>query len=179
MSNQKYFRDLFGCDDSDEENVDAKLSTSYDKSKTKHGFRNKIDISKYKVENIHHKNNTKTRKLENGKRLNGAYEMDKKRIKKEHFQEFDKKTQESITDTCITDSVKGSKVSSPTETKCILNVDIEKKVSLKKTEIGGLVVKLLTPAYNERRFESRDTFKMLARNISHALYDKGEIILLN
>jgi hypothetical protein len=48
-----------------------------------------------------------------------------------------------------------------------------KKNRLKKTEIGNLVVKLLTPAYVERRFESRDTFKSTARNISHALIDKG------
>lgn len=44
---------------------------------------------------------------------------------------------------------------------------------LKKTEIGLLVVKLLTPAYAERRFDSRDTFKTTARNISHALLYKG------
>lgn len=50
-----------------------------------------------------------------------------------------------------------------------------KKNRLKKTEIGNLVVKLLTPAYVERRFESRDTFKSTARNISHALIDKGRI----
>ncbi|XP_044260563.1 ATP-dependent DNA helicase Q5 [Tribolium madens] len=49
-----------------------------------------------------------------------------------------------------------------------------KKNKLKKTEIGNLVVKLLTPAYVERRFESRDTFKSTARNISHALIDKDE-----
>lgn len=50
-----------------------------------------------------------------------------------------------------------------------------KKNKLKKTEIGNLVVKLLTPAYVERRFESRDTFKSTARNISHALIDKGNV----
>ncbi|KYB27113.1 ATP-dependent DNA helicase Q5 [Tribolium castaneum] len=49
-----------------------------------------------------------------------------------------------------------------------------KKNKLKKTEIGNLVVKLLTPAYVEKRFESRDTFKSTARNISHALIDKDE-----
>lgn len=52
--------------------------------------------------------------------------------------------------------------------------DNRKKPKLKKVEIGGLVVKLLTPAYAERRFESRDIFKTLARNISHALADKDE-----
>ncbi|KAK4878364.1 hypothetical protein RN001_010870 [Aquatica leii] len=45
---------------------------------------------------------------------------------------------------------------------------------LKKSEIGLLVVKLLTPAYAERRFDSRDTFKTTARSISHALLYKDE-----
>ncbi|KAK5638551.1 hypothetical protein RI129_012846 [Pyrocoelia pectoralis] len=45
---------------------------------------------------------------------------------------------------------------------------------MKKTEVGLLVVKLLTPAYAERRFDSRDTFKTTARNISHALLHKDE-----
>lgn len=48
-----------------------------------------------------------------------------------------------------------------------------KRPRLKKSEIGTLVVKLLTPAYAERRFDSRDTFKSMARTISHALLDKG------
>lgn len=50
-----------------------------------------------------------------------------------------------------------------------------KRPRLKKTEIGTLVVKLLTPAYAERRFDSRDTFKSTARSISHALLDKGRL----
>lgn len=50
-----------------------------------------------------------------------------------------------------------------------------KRPRLKKSEIGTLVVKLLTPAYAERRFDSRDTFKSMARTISHALLDKGTI----
>lgn len=45
---------------------------------------------------------------------------------------------------------------------------------LKKTEIGLLVVKLLTPAYAQKRFDSKDTFKSTARNISHALLYKGK-----
>ncbi|XP_060533131.1 ATP-dependent DNA helicase Q5-like [Cylas formicarius] len=45
---------------------------------------------------------------------------------------------------------------------------------LGKNEVGTLVVKLLTPAYVERRFESRDLFKSVARSISHALVDKDE-----
>ncbi|XP_076256872.1 ATP-dependent DNA helicase Q5-like isoform X2 [Rhynchophorus ferrugineus] len=48
------------------------------------------------------------------------------------------------------------------------------KPKLKKTEIGLLVVKLLTPAYVDKRFESRDIFKSLARKISHSLADKDE-----
>ncbi|KRT78235.1 hypothetical protein AMK59_8544 [Oryctes borbonicus] len=46
---------------------------------------------------------------------------------------------------------------------------------LGKTEIGLLVVKLLTPAYADRRFDSRDTFKTMARTISHSLLDKGKL----
>lgn len=49
----------------------------------------------------------------------------------------------------------------------------KRRAKLKKSEIGTLVVKLLTPAYAERRFDSRDTFKSMARSISHALLDKG------
>lgn len=49
----------------------------------------------------------------------------------------------------------------------------KQRPKLKKSEIGTLVVKLLTPAYAERRFDSRDTFKSTARSISHALLDKG------
>lgn len=52
------------------------------------------------------------------------------------------------------------------------------KSKLKKTEIGLLVVKLLTPAYVDKRFESREIFKTMARKISHWLADKGESGLL-
>lgn len=178
---KKHFKDLFGCD-SDEENIQTKSSStsdikkdnlpeSYnDKNKTKHEYRNQIDISKYRLQNNHYRNNNaEPSKLDNGKRLNSAYESDKKRIKKQHIQEIDKKIHETITN-----SIKGYKLSSLTETKCSQNNDVKQKEIFKKTEIGKLVVKLLTPAYIEKRFESRDTFKMLARNISHALYDKGE-----
>lgn len=57
-----------------------------------------------------------------------------------------------------------------------LPVQIEKRAKrprLRKSEIGTLVVKLLTPAYAQKRFDSRDTFKSMARTISHALLDKG------
>lgn len=60
------------------------------------------------------------------------------------------------------------------ETSSSNNNSNKKRPKLKKTEIGTLVVKLLTPAYAERRFDSRDTFKSTARSISHALLDKGE-----
>nr|CAI5823615.1 unnamed protein product [Callosobruchus analis] len=60
--------------------------------------------------------------------------------------------------------------------KGVLNqgMGVGKRHKLKKTEVGGLVVELLSPAYAERRFESRDTFKSMARTISHALADKDE-----
>lgn len=59
-----------------------------------------------------------------------------------------------------------SKSSVPVETK-------KTKPKLRKTEIGLLVVKLLTPAYVDKRFESREIFKSMARKISHSLADKG------
>nr|XP_022902939.1 ATP-dependent DNA helicase Q5-like [Onthophagus taurus] len=49
-----------------------------------------------------------------------------------------------------------------------------KSGKLKKNEIGLLVVKLLTPAYTEKRFDSKETFKSMARTISHSLLDKDE-----
>lgn len=54
------------------------------------------------------------------------------------------------------------------------SVENRKKQKLGKAEVGGLVVKLLMPAYIEKRFQSRDAFKTLARNISHALANKGK-----
>lgn len=60
-------------------------------------------------------------------------------------------------------------------TKQEKNIDSKQtKAHLNKTEIGLLVVKLLTPAYAERRFDSKDTFKITARSISHSLLNKGE-----
>lgn len=182
MSKQKDFRDLFGCDDSDEENLQTKSSSSVieknkklieiknDQSNTRHGLRDKTDISKH----IHYKNGIEPSKLDNGKRVNNAYELDNKRIKKQHVQEFDKRIHESITN-----SIKDHKINNPAETDSSQNLKVKQKVTLKKTEVGGLVVKLLTPAYVEKRFDSRDTFKKLARNISHALYDKGKHINSN
>lgn len=59
-------------------------------------------------------------------------------------------------------------------------VDVSKqdasKNKLGKVKIGSLVVKLLAPAYAENRFDSKETFKSLARNITHFLHDKGKII---
>ncbi|KAL1502580.1 hypothetical protein ABEB36_007704 [Hypothenemus hampei] len=48
------------------------------------------------------------------------------------------------------------------------------KPKLKKKEVGLLVVKLLTPAYIDKRFESREIFKAMARKISHHLANKDE-----
>lgn len=53
-------------------------------------------------------------------------------------------------------------------------VTTKEKPKLRKTEIGLLVVKLLTPAYVDKRFESRDIFKSMARKISHFLANKGK-----
>lgn len=50
----------------------------------------------------------------------------------------------------------------------------ENKQKLSKSHVGNLVVKLLTPAYGEKRFESKETFKLMARNISHRMIDSSE-----
>lgn len=52
------------------------------------------------------------------------------------------------------------------------------KPKLNKAEIGTLVVKYLTPAYKENRFKSKDIFKATARNITHALFNKGNVNVL-
>ncbi|CAH1132756.1 unnamed protein product [Ceutorhynchus assimilis] len=54
------------------------------------------------------------------------------------------------------------------------DVKVKSKSKLRKTEIGLLVVKLLTPAYVDKRFESRETFKIMARKISHSLAGKDQ-----
>lgn len=42
-----------------------------------------------------------------------------------------------------------------------------------KQKIGQLVVHLLMPAYSQKKFESKDVFKSVARKISHTILDKG------
>ncbi|XP_066149056.1 ATP-dependent DNA helicase Q5-like isoform X2 [Euwallacea fornicatus] len=56
----------------------------------------------------------------------------------------------------------------------VIKGSIKSKGKLRKTEIGLLVVKLMTPAYVDKRFESREIFKTMARKISHWLVDKDE-----
>lgn len=68
--------------------------------------------------------------------------------------------------------VDGKEVQQPH--KRVKNGESRPKPKMKKTEIGNLVVKLLTPAYSERRFDSRETFKKTARTISHLLLYKGK-----
>lgn len=72
-----------------------------------------------------------------------------------------------------------NKTSESNDASSSVAVSVKKRPKLKKSEIGTLVVKLLTPAYAERRFDSRDTFKSTARTISHALLDKGELKLFS
>lgn len=58
--------------------------------------------------------------------------------------------------------------------KKIILPEGDSKSKLNKAEIGTLVVKYLTPAYNSNRFESRDLFKSTARNITHKLVNRDK-----
>lgn len=49
----------------------------------------------------------------------------------------------------------------------------EEKPVKNKQEIGQLVVHLLMPAYAQKKFESKDVFKAVARKISHSILNKG------
>ncbi|RZC41598.1 ATP-dependent DNA helicase Q5 [Asbolus verrucosus] len=118
---------------------------------------------------------------EEAKKVDTNVEHDRKDRKRRHEdakhkrQEKKQKTGESSIDKEYEKFVES--VESNGEKKSEQNGESSNKIrrnKLKKTEIGNLVVKLLTPAYVERRFESRDTFKSTARNISHALIDKDE-----
>lgn len=195
MSKHKDFEKLFGCDNSDEENLQTEFPASkvteqmknvsenahhYDRKQLKHTFKDTYELMKPKEkQNKVNINNTKTPissndRLENfeGKRLKSiSEEHNKKRIKSRHGEDkYEQKSNEVVLDSTET----SNKISRPSNIIQRQNGDDDKKEKLKKIEIGKLVVKLLTPAYVEKRFESRDTFKTLARNISHALYDKGK-----
>lgn len=172
MSKQKDFKTLFGCDDSDEENIQDKFSNTGGVG-IKRNVTETDDNSKQKHKSRLENNTTASQKLEQleGKRVRSSAPEHKKRLKTEYIEEKDKKRTQEVINSIKYDSetIRSSNV------KARQSEDSKEKVKLKKTEIGGLVVKLLTPAYIEKRFESRDTFKMLARNISHALHDKGKI----
>lgn len=182
MSKHKDFKNLFGCDDSDEENS-KDLSSSVDstnglleaadnynedvhmksKQSLKHSAENLTKEKQNRNKSINEKDLfSESEDRLQGKRTNNEDYLKKKRLKIEHdSKRINKKLEEES-------KSRTSSVQHDT------NGAAKKKVRLKKTEIGGLVVKLLTPAYVERRFDSKDTFKTLARNISHALYDKGK-----
>ncbi|GLV44894.1 RecQ5 helicase [Carabus blaptoides fortunei] len=49
----------------------------------------------------------------------------------------------------------------------------EEKPVKNKQEIGQLVVHLLMPAYAQKKFESKEVFKAVARKISHSILNKG------
>lgn len=176
MSKQKDFKDLFGCDDSDEENLQTGSVHSHDDKKNSKWENTGYPDTKDYGDNFpdkHIKNNSKLKTSE-GKRV--------KSPENHHHHKKKIKINISLESDIVQNTKQGEVNSSGSKNNVIkdgsLQIDDVKKVKLKKTEIGELVVKLLTPAYIERRFESRDTFKTLARNISHALYDKGNIFLI-
>lgn len=181
MSKQKDFKNLFGCDDSDEENMQLQLSNAsvIENKKNISGSDDKSKHKQSKTISENSKHTTKKVEQLEGKRLKSFVNEQNKKIKTEYMGEEKKKRIHEINpisnpiayDSDMSKTIRSSHI------KFGQDGDGKEKVKLKKTEIGGLVVKLLTPAYVEKRFESRETFKMLARNISHALHDKGNILL--
>lgn len=163
MAKHKDFTSLFGGDDSDEENLQSEFSSGSGKDKLK-----SVSENKYKER----EKNDKSSNDKHIKRLKSSTDdQNKKKVKTDH--ENDNKIDQKTTEIVIESAENNHKVGKPPDIKEKHNGAGKTKVRLKKTEIGGLVVKLLTPAYVDKRFESRETFKTLARNISHALFDKG------
>lgn len=199
MSKRKNFKDLFGGDDSDEENEQTEFSSTSTIGKERNKSENASNNDKYTVQDLAEivKNKSGQRKGYSNLEKHTDYterehsfidEETKNQMKKKVKIKHEDNTFQSIfynTSTGNIEDIKEKNGLLHTKEKNGLletkgqNSDGKKKVQLKKMEIGGLVVKLLTPAYVQKRFDSRDTFKMLARNISHALYDKGKTDLLN
>ncbi|XP_065169416.1 ATP-dependent DNA helicase Q5-like isoform X2 [Atheta coriaria] len=50
---------------------------------------------------------------------------------------------------------------------------VAKDAKLTKVDVANLVVKLLMPAYAEKRFDTKDTFKATARTLAHIVHDQG------
>lgn len=119
-------------------------------------------------------------KKESGLKRKHEESEDKKRDHKHSKRKSEKrissnnKTEEVSDKKQCTNETKASENGASSSVKTQETSNNKKRPKLKKTEIGTLVVKLLTPAYAKKRFDSRDTFKSTARSISHALLDKGK-----
>ncbi|XP_057656384.1 ATP-dependent DNA helicase Q5 isoform X2 [Diorhabda carinulata] len=147
----------------EEENKQKLVSKGIETQKKEESYQQKINSVQGKVENYNE---------ENQKEKSDLIDI-KNKDKTEELIERDEDCNNSLSKNDrvneVTQRNKTKEVNKPHNIS-----DKRKKNRLKKVEVGGLVVKLLTPAYTERRFESRDIFKTLARNISHALADKDE-----
>ncbi|CAG9857688.1 unnamed protein product [Phyllotreta striolata] len=153
---QRNFKSLFGEDSDDEGGSKSSNSKDVYSSKEKHANRHNRDK----------------------RSLSRERSEDKKRRKEEDCKEEERSSPQQHPSPSSKDHHKRQKATDVNVMKYSSRPDgdsrARKRLKLKKSEVGGLVVKLLTPAYAEKRFESRETFKILARNISHALADKDE-----
>lgn len=184
MSKRKNFKDLFGGDDSDEENEQTEFSATSTIRKEQNHSKNAHNNDKYSVQALPdvNKKSVQRNKYRNTECIEKQHNSQEEEIQITTLNQIKKKVKtqhennkfQSIFDDTSTDKTEDINDKNSLSHTKHQNDNGKEKVKLKKTEIGGLVVKLLTPAYVEKRFDSRDTFKMLARNISHALYDKGK-----
>ncbi|CAH0548926.1 unnamed protein product [Brassicogethes aeneus] len=156
----KNLKDLFGEDSDDSQSV---------KSVKSEGFRS-FKLSTEDDKRFEEVNVTRSFKKHDTKRRNSSddREEDCKRVRSEEKVAEKVSPKKNGTTNDKNQSRPGAGESERPQT-------LRKPKRLQKVEIGTLVVKLLTPAYVEKRFESRDVFKSMARSISHALADKNEI----
>lgn len=180
---RKDLQDLFG-EDSDAE--DVKKSDSKNKLKEKSSSHHKSNSKHSHSRDKRKCSSEKRTERDTKKRKSNKCDDDKVKRQKieEHEIERVKDVDEkmdlindiNIIETKITENQNVNDLKEKIQTSEMESTKInklDKKEKLKKTKIGLLVVKLLTPAYADKRFESRDIFKNIARNISHALIDKG------
>lgn len=150
----------------------------HSRDKRKQSAERKSEKEMKKRKGRHEESNAKRSKTDrDSNKLENESESMKESVQEKADLMNDLKISETLSDnqsTTVIDEVKEEMQLNESEQK---NNKLDKKEKQKKTKIGLLVVKLLTPAYAEKRFESRETFKNVARNISHALIDKGNNVL--
>lgn len=165
LSKEDKFKMLFGDDDDDNNssNVDGEVKANGD---------DRVKENEKK----HEENDKKQRDHKHAKR---KLERENRKRKCEEIKGVEENGEEISDKKQCTKNNDGKVVSEngAASGSVLVNKKERKRPKLKKSEIGTLVVKLLTPAYAERRFDSRDTFKTTARNISHALLDKGGLLM--